>query len=212
VDECASEAPVSAVWRVGGAAAAVSPARQPSFDARFRTGAGRAVPRNAMVSVTARLRAELEGRPAGLLRLGGGGWLPEALCWPLHCDTVWRRVTALRELPSLAAPAAGAAESGRVARGEVCAIDRLHGGFGRLSDGRGWMPLDSGSAAEAAGQQQQTGEEEEEGLCAVCMASRVDCGLLHGGSLHRCCCSRCARELTACPVCRALIDRVVAIF
>ena len=203
------------MWRVGGPAAAVAPARQPSFEARWRAGPERSLRRGTLVAATVRLRAEHEGRPAGLLRLGGGGgWLPEALCWPLLAPPARRRLAARRELAALAAPAPGAEETGRLAPGEAFAVDCLFGGYGRLADGRGWVPLDTGSAAEREGGEGE-GEAEEagdEGLCVVCMAAAVDCGLLHGDSLHRCCCARCARELTACPVCRALVDRVVAVF
>eukprot|EP00891_Asterochloris_glomerata_P007973 jgi/Astpho2/7973/Aster-x1472 len=50
--------------------------------------------------------------------------------------------------------------------------------------------------------------------CCICLDQPATAGLLHGSSIHKCCCRRCAAQLKTrhhptCPVCRQPIERVV---
>lgn len=91
--------------------------------------------------------------------------------------------------------------------------------FARLADGRGWAVVRRVSDAyvQAVDQQRVDKAVEEEEPCVVCLEGRCTVGFVHGESVHRVCCRACADSLmlrpdASCPVCRALIDRVVSIF
>ncbi len=51
-------------------------------------------------------------------------------------------------------------------------------------------------------------------LCVICLEAPQEAGFLHGSTVHRCCCKKCALELKRnntelCPLCRERIDHVV---
>lgn len=65
----------------------------------------------------------------------------------------------------------------------------------------------------------ETGDEQLGGAdntCVVCMDAAMDAGLLHAGSVHVCCCMKCAQLLHEsgddCPLCRVKIESVVRAF
>ncbi len=212
LDECACEPEAAAVYRVGGGKETLQPRSQPSFDARWKMAAGREVARGSVVAVTHRLRIEHEQKQVVMLRLAGdGGWLPEALCWPLMSEPGRATFAALTDLPVVAHPGREWWGGGSVETGALFAVDCIYQEHGRLTDGRGWVAVDEHSA-ERRGAAEEGGHEERGNMCVVCLEAEADCGLLHGDSVHRCCCSRCAKSVTTCPVCRAVIDRVIAVF
>jgi len=47
----------------------------------------------------------------------------------------------------------------------------------------------------------------DEGLCNICMDNPIDCVILECG--HMCACSKCAKSLKECPICRRKVVRVV---
>ena len=57
---------------------------------------------------------------------------------------------------------------------------------------------------------------EEGKTCAVCMDAPRDAAILHQGSVHICCCMRCARTIHEsggeCPICRVPIESVLRAF
>ncbi|CAL8100957.1 unnamed protein product [Calicophoron daubneyi] len=57
-------------------------------------------------------------------------------------------------------------------------------------------------------QQEQSGVPGNE--CCVCREGTVDCAILNCG--HICCCERCAKRLSSCPVCRQSIDRIIRLY
>jgi hypothetical protein len=56
----------------------------------------------------------------------------------------------------------------------------------------------------------------EDRTCVVCLTAPRDAGLVHGGTVHICCCRDCAEMLQkrgqGCPMCRAPIDVVLRAF
>ena len=50
--------------------------------------------------------------------------------------------------------------------------------------------------------------------CAVCLGGEATAGVVHGDSMHKCLCRRCAVKLKAlrvtnCPMCRKKVDRCI---
>ena len=60
------------------------------------------------------------------------------------------------------------------------------------------------------------GSDAERSTCVVCLEAPQDAGIVHGGSVHLCCCQACASVLHArglpCPMCRTPIEMVLKAF
>eukprot|EP00798_Chlamydomonas_sp_ICE-L_P023678 gene23678-9216_t len=55
----------------------------------------------------------------------------------------------------------------------------------------------------------------EEDTCVICLEATSNTGLLHGGSMHKCVCTDCSRSISLqapCPLCRAPVERIIAVF
>jgi len=50
----------------------------------------------------------------------------------------------------------------------------------------------------------------ERDICKICMDATIDCVLLNCG--HLVACAKCGKRLCECPICRAMVVRVVHIF
>lgn len=153
------------------------------------------------------------------------GWLPEGACSVIKLERERRRFRALRNLRVLLHPDLGsmASPSSEVVAGAaivVTALLRRRGTILGFVPGKaGWCALQQGGETTAKEEEEddEEGKKEEEQqkgseMCSVCLSRRADCGLLHGNTMHRCACSSCAKSLTICPICRAIVERVVTVF
>jgi hypothetical protein len=148
-----------------------------------------------------------ESKPVLMERLNdGSGWIPSSMCWPLKMQECVKRFQTIDlETEIFANPSFESQVKGSLELEVKFQISQICNGFGYLHDGRGWIWMKSNIV-------EDFGSEEESDVCVVCLERRIDCGLVHGTSIHQCCCSTCAAELTNCPLCRAIIDRRVALF
>lgn len=71
-------------------------------------------------------------------------------------------------------------------------------------------------SAPAAWTQDEGATSNEGVLCVVCWSRPKEAGLVHGNSLHRCCCLYCATNLVSlgqpCPMCRRPIERILEVY
>ena len=95
---------------------------------------------------------------------------------------------------------------GRLAECAVV-VDCEWNDWGHLSDSRGWVQISADWEMLAVGGGRMLAEED----CVVCLERPAGVALLHGDTMHVCCCSICAAQLERCPLCRAVVDRVVAV-
>jgi len=59
----------------------------------------------------------------------------------------------------------------------------------------------------SSGEDKENLDDNDEGLCNICMDNPIDCVILECG--HMCACSKCAKSLKECPICRRKVARVV---
>ena len=140
-------------------------------------------------------------------RLAGGGWLPMKALSELKTSPIESRryyctdETAIRQWPDDKGTVVG-----RLAECAVV-VDCEWNDWGHLSDSRGWVQISADWEMLAVGGGRMLAEED----CVVCLERPAGVALLHGDTMHVCCCSICAAQLERCPLCRAVVDRVVAV-
>lgn len=187
---------------------------------RWKTASQRPlVPHNAVICASVRARDDDGQR---WLRLEDGGWIPAAQCVALDVVTgsaVWR---AQVDCELFAHPGHWSSARGYVLTGEhvrtTHAFQSSAFEFARLADGRGWMVVKRVSDGFAqATIVRAAAAPDEDALCVVCLEEPRAAGLVHGETVHRAVCRRCAdvlmqRQGATCPVCRAVIDRIVTVF
>ena len=71
-------------------------------------------------------------------------------------------------------------------------------------------------SAPAAWNEEEGAASNEGVMCVVCWSRPKEAGLVHGNSLHRCCCLYCATNLVSlgqpCPMCRRPIERILEVY
>ncbi len=150
-----------------------------------------------LLTALMRVRITEEGRATVLLHTSAG-WVPEALCSFLMLERRLRKFVALQPVPLWQNPSSDEGSSlGEIAAGEqfvVAAVLERNVRLGFVESRGGWAVLRGVEEGTVAAEEDIGGD--EEGLCSVCMARQIDCGLLHADSMHRCVCTHCAKTLS----------------